>query len=293
MKSMLLNFLKQYVELLDIKTYWARWTNIEPKHVYLIKCFTLFILLWVSKKYYGSVIIPIVLLYLFWVIAKRMCLIELMLKKIRLASVLKENSSWYRRIISWQFFIKTTSVVMAFFISLSFMIFINTVGWIFHIVLLFDALAIWFISQKISMTFVDDIKESVLNFAKEVCVNTINVIVLFLIYVAYSLWIEPYYETNFVSTMPGMLDPEIPLWIKDNVKHSCNYFAILLRCNVLMTMTFKNIASFDSSVYLLYKIFHLLTMSFWPFLGITLVYRHLLGPGYINFSETAGDCENV
>ena len=73
------------------------------------------------------------------------------------------------------------------------------------------------------------------------------------------------------------LDPQIPVVVKKAVQHSSHWFEAVLRVDKCLSETFEHIiGSINQRAVVFYRGLSLLTMSFWPFLGLTILYRFFM-----------------
>jgi hypothetical protein len=239
---------------------------------YLGAVYVFLLLVWASQQWGGNLPFLFIAFFFCFVIAKKLVKLELMIKEVRVSAVMEESSEWYKRILNWQIYLKIGCWILALFISISFFLFFYTTGPFYKLVIFLDALVIIWLTRKLKLPFTKHLKEQTLNLIGEFAANFLNIFILFVIFVIYSLFFERL-PSGFDS---GTLDANIPLWVRDNIRHSCDIFEKLLRLNVSLRMTIDNAICLESWIHYSYRLFNLLTMSFWPFLGITLFYRFFL-----------------
>jgi hypothetical protein len=231
----------------------------------------LLFVLYLSGFVLGDLLLPILFVIFTAIISSRWLSIQTQFKEIKLDTVLEKRSLWHERLMRWNTFLTISCVLMAIFTSISLFIFLFSVGIPYIVILFLDGIFFYYINQKIKIDFKKHLnfKDKPAILSNDLVINFINIFVLFIFYFLYSLFLE-HSALNFVH---GSLDPDIPTWVKENIHHSCSSFEKILRISVALKLTFENLLSVDHWILLIYKIFHLLTMSFWPFVGITLFYR--------------------
>lgn len=239
---------------------------------YLIVVYAFLILNFIAELWGGNILLPILMIFFCWIISKRLIKIAQMVKEIQVGAVVDEKSKWHDKIISWQVFLRIGCWITAIFITISFFLFFNTIGIFYKIILFLDALLIVWLTKKLKSPLRKHLKEKASNLIGGLSANFLNVFILFVIYVGYSL----VFGATLESFERGTIDPNIPLWVKQNINHSCDIFEKLLRFYKNIEITIENAISIKTWIHIIYKIFHLLTMSFWPFMGITLFYRYFL-----------------
>jgi len=151
------------------------------------------------------------------------------------------------------------------------LVLINNSVFYFVVALVDGAIFLWVINTVKSL-LEKHINESKLFIVEAALSNIINVIILYFIYGTYKLFVE-----GLPAGVQGGLDPKIPLIVKDTVHHSSHLFEMLLRIDMCLDMTLASIAySVDHVAFTFYQFLRIITMSFWPFLGTTIIYRFFL-----------------
>ncbi len=183
---------------------------------YLGAVYGFFLLVLASQYWGGNLLFPLLAFFFFYVIGKRLVKIEFMIKEVRVSAVMDESSEWHERILSWQTFLKIGCWVAALFISLSFFLFFYTTGVFYKLVILLDALVIIWLTQKLKSPFTKHLKEKASNLIGELAANFLNVCLLFITFVAYSLA----FDNPLSGFEAGTIDANIPIWVKENIHHS-------------------------------------------------------------------------
>lgn len=241
----------------------------------------LLIFLYLSKYLFGDVLFPILFVIFTGIISVRWLKIQTQIKEIRIDTVFKEKSPWHDRLMRWNTLLTIFCLLMAIFTSLSLFIFLFSVGKPYIAVLFLDGLFFLYINEKLRINLKGHLKSKPAILTNDLLVNFLNVVVLFVLYFLYSLLLE-HFTVDFEH---GVLDPNIPTWVQNNIHHSCYIFEKILRISVAFKLTFENLLSMDHWILLIYKIIHLLTMSFWPFVGITFFYRFFLNEKQLSFTR--------
>lgn len=247
----------------------------------LVPIYIFLALVIVAQIWGGNLLLPALIFVFVFLVAKRLIILEQMIKEIRISAVVANNSPWLKKILSFQTFLTIGCYCAAIFISVSFFLFFYSTNILYKIVIFLDAFWIIWLTKKMKIPFSKHLKEKPLVLICEIAANILNVLTLFITYVIYLLYCEQFigvFET-------GTLDPNIPLWVKQNISHSCGIFQKILRINVLIQIATENFVSIESWIHITYKIIHLLTMSFWPFLGITLFYRYFINGNFLLLSN--------
>jgi hypothetical protein len=240
----------------------------------------LLILLYLSRYFLGNFLLLFLFFVFTFVITVGLLKILVQFKEIRVDSVFLDNSPWYQRLMQWNTLLSINCIFIASFITIGFFIFYFSIGGLYSVILFLDGIFIFHVNQRLRVNVENHIKSKPAVLINGLMINIINVSILFIFYFIYSL----VFERFSVTFVPGILDPSIPVWVQNNIHHSCASFQKLLRLTVALSLSFENLISVDDWIHWIYKIFHLLTMSFFPFITITLFYRYFLEIKLFHFS---------
>lgn len=228
-------------------------------------------LLWLSQYFLGDILISICFLIYTIIIFKRFLLIESTIYSLKLKAYVDGRTKWFKTIFKWRTLIKISCLMLTIIIVLMFFLFFFSIDFIYKIIIFLDALIVYFIIKFTKTPLKKVLKKDAHYVFAETITSFFNILILFTIYAIYYFSIDPF---SYFNT--GTLDPGIPVWVKENIHHSSIIFEKILRIHICISMTIENMIGINKTLMIIYKIFHLITMSFWPFVAITFFYKAIL-----------------
>lgn len=234
----------------------------------LLISFIIILTFWMTRYFGGNPVTFAFFLFFAWSINTQIFPFKKKFREAAINAILDPESSAYRFLMDHPTLIICLSYVISAVFSVSMMLFVQSMDEILHgFVLTVGGLSMYWLYKRSIKIVKRPFQDEAAVLIREYVVNAIGVAIMLLLFGII------YFTSNDELKFPIVLDPAIPLYVKDTVHHSSHLFQAILRFYCCIDLTMLNLAALNTNVLYAYKILHTVTANMLPIIGITLFFK--------------------
>ncbi|KIM09392.1 MAG: hypothetical protein KU28_01890 [Sulfurovum sp. PC08-66] len=155
------------------------------------------------------------------------------------------------------------SAVMAIVMALSVMAFLTMMHPYFWVILFLDLFFFYTLMSRWNVSKSNQLKPQAMGIVGQLVVNMLNVALLTVAIMGVDWSVTPHHE----------IDAELFAYINAHVTHACTIFQHLLRTQAFLEHAIFGLRAIEGVGQWLFGFFYIASLSFFPLLGITLLYK--------------------